>query len=745
MGRIKTFSRRAFVVGSVAVVGGVAFGGWKALKTPKNPLSPPDGAALNPWLIIDQRGITVIVPRAEMGQGIQTTLAALVAEELDVVLSDINVEHGPAAQAYFNSALVADRSYELALEEKPSGWATVMADAFPKVMSLQVTGGSTSTIDAFEKMRVAGATARETLLKAASHRLNIPISQLKTKDGQVISPDNSQIPYADLAEDAAQIDPPKSPRLKPSSEWRYLGKSQPRLDQDAKVTGTAEFGIDKRLDGLLFATIHMTPHFGGAIEKIDITTAETMAGVKKIVVWEDGFGVIATNTWLAMQASDAVEVIWSKGSAPDDTEAVFHAIEAAFNDKANVEMRNQGDVDKALSSGEVIERSYRAPFLAHATMEPMNATALFQNNRLDIWTGNQSPVLIRDACADALGLKKDQVVVHTPFMGGGFGRRGTVDFALPAAKLAKEMPATPIQVTWTREEDMRHDWYRPGSICHYRAKLENGRIAALDGKMSSPSPAAPVIKLATGFDLAPEDPTITEGSHDQPYAIDHFRVRGYAPQLGIPVGFWRSVGGSQNGFFHESMIDELAYEAGADPLEFRLKHIRPEHEPAAKALETVAEMANWTSKTPRGVGRGIAHVWSYGSSVAEVINIRENDGMIEITDVWIAADLGVILDPAIVEAQLTGAAIYGLSAAIQGEITFANGAVEQGNFPDYDALRMHNTPRFHVTLLQNNRRMGGAGEAGTPPAAPALANAIFNLTGKRLREMPFSKHIGFLT
>ena len=220
---------------------------------------------------------------------------------------------------------------------------------------------------------------------------------------------------------------------------------------------------------------------------------------------------------------------------------------------------------------------------------------------------------------------------------------------------------------------MRHDWYRPGSICHYRAKLENGRIAALDGKMSSPSPAAPVIKLATGFDLAPEDPTITEGSHDQPYAIDHFRVRGYAPQLGIPVGFWRSVGGSQNGFFHESMIDELAYEAGADPLEFRLKHIRPEHEPAAKALETVAEMANWTSKTPRGVGRGIAHVWSYGSSVAEVINIRENDGMIEITDVWIAADLGVILDPAIVEAQLTGAAIYGLSAAIQGEITFANG------------------------------------------------------------------------
>ena len=512
---------------------------------------------------------------------------------------------------------------------------------------------------------------------------------MKTKDGQVITPDNSQIPYAELAEDAAHIVPPKSPRLKPSSEWRYLGKSQPRLDQDAKVTGTAEFGIDKRLDGLLFATIRMTPRFGGAIEKIDITTAETMAGVKKIVAWEDGFGVIATNTWLAMQASEAAEVTWSKGNAPEDTEAVFHAIEAAFNDKANVEMRNQGKVDEALSSGEVIEQA-TAPHFWRMPMEPMNATALFQDNRLDM-DRKSVPCFDTDACANSLGLKKDQVVVHT-FHGRGIWSAWDRGFC-PC--LRQSLPKKCLQHqsrSHGQEEDMRHDWYRPGSICHYRAKLENGRIVALDGKMSSPSPAAPVIKLATGFDLAPEDPTITEGSHDQPYAIDHFRVRGYAPQLGIPVGFWRSVGGSQNGFFHESMIDELAYEAGADPLEFRLKHIRPEHEPAAKALETVAEMANWTSKTPSGVGRGIAHIWSYGSSVAEVIDIRENDGMIEITDVWIAADLGVILDPAIVEAQLTGAAIYGLSAAIQGEITFANGAVEQGNFPDYDALRMHNTP-----------------------------------------------------
>jgi isoquinoline 1-oxidoreductase beta subunit len=745
MGRFKTIARRTFLVGSVAVAGGVAFGAWQVAKNPANPLSPEKGATLNPWLIIDGDGITIIVPRAEMGQGVQTTLAALVAEELDIELTQVKVDHGPPAQAYFNGAMSGGREYENSMEPPSSGWGTFMAQAVPKVMSMQITGGSTSTIDAFNKLRVAGASARQTLLQAAANKLGLTVQQLTTENGVVIAPNNSRISYADLAEDAALLEPPQKPQLKTPSQWRYLGKSQPRLDQVPKATGTAIYGIDVRVPDMLFATIRMSPRFGAGIDTIDTSEAEKMTGVEKVVIWENGFGVIASNTWLAFRAAEAVEVEWGPTTYPTDTQAVFRSIEAGFEDKPNVALQDQGDVEAVLKGDDVIDLEYRAPFLAHATMEPMNATAFYTKDHLELWVGNQAPILIRDFCADAVGLDKDQVTLNTTLMGGGFGRRSMVDFAVPAARLAKEMPGRAVQVTWSREEDMRHDWYRPGAVCRYRAKLKSGRIEALYGRMSSPSPLAPVIRMSTGINMSPTDPTITEGSHDQPYAIENFKIVGYAPDVGIPVGFWRSVGGSQNGFFHESMIDELAYAANADPLNFRLNHIRSKHLPATKVLEEVGQMSNWTNKTPAGVGRGVAHVWSFGTSVAQVIEVRDEDGLIRITDIWIAADLGLVLDPVNVEAQMIGGAIFGLSAAMHGEITFSGGEVEQGNFPDYDGLRMLNTPRFEVSLLQNNIRMGGAGEPGTPPAAPALANALFDLTGKRARELPLSSMFNFVT
>ena len=743
MGKLKTFTRRAFLIGSVAVTGGVAYGAWQVARTPENPLRPDRGAALNPWLAVTSDGITVIVPRAEMGQGVQTTLAALVAEELDVDLDTIQVEHGLPAQAYFNSALLADRAYAESTEAPATGWGATLMKAIPKVMSLQVTGGSTSAIDAFYKMRIAGASARLALLRAAADRLGTPVDQLKTEAGVVIAPDGSRLPYGSLAEDAAAFDPDTNPPLKPQSEWRILGKSQPRKDQVPKATGTATFGMDVRLPGMMFASLRMNPRLGGTMDGFDDSKARAMAGVEKVVDMGNGVAVIARNTWLAIQAVNAIDVTWGDAPYPAETDAIFAKIDAAFNDKPNIVSRDEGDAETGLGT-DAITAEYRAPYLAHATMEVMNSTALFTGDALEIWSPNQSPVQARADAAKAAGLKPDQVTLHTTFMGGGFGRRANIEFAGYAARIAAALPDVPVQTTWSREEDMSHDYYRPGAIARMRAKLDNGRISALDARMAAPSIMRQMISAQVGLTLSPADSTITEGAHDQPYAIPDFRVAGHAADVAIPAGFWRSVGNSQNAFFLESFIDELAHAAGADPLDFRLNHIRPEHEVSAQVIEAVRDLSGWTGSTPDNVGRGIAFTYSFGSPVAEVVEVVLEDGQIRLGNVWIAADLGVILDPVNIEAQLTGASVFGLSAALFGEITFSDGKVEQSNFPDYDSLRMLNVPRFQVTMAENNTRIGGVGEIGTPPAAPALANALFDLTGVRARRLPLILEFDFV-
>lgn len=741
MSRLGRYTRRAFLVTSAAVAGGVAFGVWKAREVPPNPLTPAEGTALNPWLVIDGEGVTVVVPRAEMGQGVRTTLAALVAEELDADFAAIRVIHGPPAQAYYNGALIeAGLPYPAYALTDRQRWIGAQMAVLPKLLSLQVTGGSTSTVDAFEKMRLAGATARETLKLAAAARSGADVAQLLCENGAVILPDGSRLPYTELAAEAAGIDPPEV-RLRDPAQWRLLGRSLPRTDMVEKVTGTATFGIDVTLPGMAFATVRMTPRLGGAMAGFDPAPALALPGVERVIDLGTGIAVVGRTTWHALQGAEAVAVDWGPAPYPATTEAILADIAAAFGTEANSTLRDDGEVP-APAEGDVTAE-YRVPYLAHATMEPMNATALRSEAGLELWCGTQAPVLARDKCAEALGIDPEAVTVHSTFLGGGFGRRAEFDFAVLAARVADAMPGTPVKVTWSREEDMRHDFYRPAAMARFRGRVEGGRIAAVEAAIAAPSVTRQSMGRIAGFAPPGADKGHVEGAFDQPYAIPNWRVAGHLAEVAVPVGFWRSVGNSFNGFFQESFVDELAHAAGADPLQFRIDHVRPAHEPSALLLEAVGEMSGWGRDAP-GTAKGVALTYSFGTPVAEVVEVTDKDGALRVSRAWIACDPGLALDPAIVEAQMVSGLIYGLSAAIGEEITFADGEVQQGNFPDYDALRMHTAPRVEVRILQNNAHMGGVGEPGTPPAAAALANAVFALTGQRLRELPLGKAVRFV-
>ena len=732
MSKLGKIARRTFLFGTVAIVGGVAFGAYKVNQDYPNPFEgDPDKITLNPFLFVDQTGITLIAPRAEMGQGTHTTWAALIAEELDVDLDQVNVIHGPAAKAYYNSALMEAALPFLDYKVKgfQHGMRSFVGD-ISKLLGTQMTGGSTAMKDGFDRMREIGASARETFKQAAAERWGLKRSELVTARGVVTAPDGSSLSYEELAEEAARIDPPRVD-LRPRSEWRLLGKTQPRVDMLGKATGAAEFGADVRLDGMKFATVRMNPRRTG-MKQFDATAAETMPGVEKIVDLGDGIAVIASNTWLAMQAANAVEIEWEKAEYAD-TDVQFAQLKATFADEPNATPRDEGDVEQKFD-GTLVQAEYNVPALAHATMEPMNATALYTADSLTVWSGNQAPGSVQSACANVVGLDPANVEVITPYLGGGFGRRAETDFSVMAAKVAKAMPGVPVKTTWSREEDMRHDKYRPPALARFKGVVKDGQAVMLDGQLASQT----VLPIP-----GPNRENVT-GSFDQPYGIPNYRMRGYLADLGLPVGFWRSVGASSNGFVFESFIDEMAHAAGRDPLEFRLELIRREHEPSAKLLETVREMSGWTGQTPEGIGRGVAFTYSFGTPVAEAIEVQDTGSGIKITNCWIAVDPGIALDPGNIEAQMVGGAIYGLSAAAYGEITFADGEVEQFNFPDYDALRMHTAPNFEVRILENNRYMGGIGEPGTPPAAPALANALFDLTGIRARELPLMKTFDLL-
>lgn len=745
MARVGKILRRTFLIGSAAIVGGVAFGAYYVSRPAANPLKPRDGeAALNPFVLIDQNGVTLIAPRAEMGQGVRTTWAALIAEELDVDLDQVTVLHGPAAAAYYNSALIGEglpnKGYDITNFQHNLGEAL---GVLGRTLSLQITGGSTSMKDGFERMRQAGASARETLKRAAANRLNLDPGELQTASGNVIAPNGDQIAYKDLARDAAALEPVDVP-LRDPSQWRYLGKSMPRLDMVDKATGTAEFGLDVRLPGMKFASVRMSPRLGGAMIGFDDSAAKSMPGVEEIVDLGTGVAVIASNTWLANQAVEAIEIDWGEAPYPTDTDGIFATIATAFDDAPNSTMRDDGDVGTLPDGATEITAEYQVPYLAHATMEPMNATALYTGDALELWCGNQAPTLIRMRVAKTAGLDTEAVQIQTPYLGGGFGRRGELDFGDIATRVAMAMPGTPIQTAWSREEDMRHDYYRPGAMARMRGAIKDGTAVLIDGQVAAQSCTQQAVGRYTGLPAGGPDKVLVEGFFNQPYAVPNYRMRGHIADLSVPVGFWRSVGNSHNGFFHETFMDEMAHAAGRDPLDFRLELMKNEHAPSAGCLEAVRDMSGWTGATPDGIGRGVAFTYSFGTPVAQVIEVIDENGTIRINKAWIACDMGLALDPENVKAQMFGGMIYGLSAACYGQITFADGEVEQFNFPDYDALRMHTTPEVEVRVLETNRHMGGAGEPGTPPSMPALGNALFDLTGRRARSLPLNTEFNLL-
>ena len=475
---IGTIARRTFLIGSTAIAGGAAFGVW-AYKTPYgNPLQAglSEGeAALTPYVKIDQDGITIITPRAEMGQGIHTTLAALVAEELDVSLDAVRVEHGPASKAYFNDGITEEATPFAATDHSEQAERVRGAvKKLGKILGMQITGGSSSIPDGYIRMRSAGAAARAALIGAAANQWGVDPDTLRTEDGEVVSQDGKRLAYTQLAVAAAEIKLPEEPELKPRSEWKILGKTQPRVDMVGKATGTAQFSIDVRFADMLYAAVKMGPYILCPVSGHDASEAERMPGVKKIVPLGDGVGVVATNTWNAMQAAKTIEIEYATPNYPMDTAGQKAAVAAAFDQDADGENRNDGNVGEALGDGDIIEREYFAPYLAHATMEPMNAAVLLKDGRLDIWVGNQLPTQILVEAKKHLGIAAQNVHVHTTLMGGAFGRRAEMDYIIQALHIAKSVEGTPIKLTWTREDDMRHDAYRPMAMARFKAKVDGG-------------------------------------------------------------------------------------------------------------------------------------------------------------------------------------------------------------------------------------------------------------------------------
>lgn len=746
MGRVATIARRTFLIGSAALAGGVAFGTYKFKRELPNPLLghlAEGEAAITPYVKIDSNGVTLITPRADKGQGAYSVQAYLLAEELDVDPLKVRLSPGLPDPAYYNGAVLEEGlpkpSYDDSwLAQRLRGFMEVPA----KFLGMQVTGGSSTVRDAFVKLRTAGAVARETLKEAAARQSGVPRNQLKTEDGHVVLPDGKRIPYTQLASAAAKLKPVHEVTLRPESQWRYLGKPVPRVDMTSKCTGKEIYGIDFAVEGMVFASVRANPGIGGPIKRFDASKAERMRGVKKVVQMPFGVGVIADNTWRAFQAVNAVDIEWGAPNYPGEQAELWRDLEGSFTDeRLDTRLRDDGNMEEALKAGNPITAEYRVPYLAHAPMEPMNAVVQVTDERCEIWTGTQIPGFVQEHAAKLTGLAKDKVLVHVLPMGGSFGHRLEHTHVMQAVELAKAVKGTPVKMTWSREEDMSHDYPRPAEIARARGVVKDGRVEAYDLSIASSSVTASWLGRLMGPMPGP-DMTIVAGAWDQPLAIPHYRVTGYRAPETIPVSSWRSVGASGNAFFHDGFLDELVYAAGADPLQERLRLCH--HEQSRKVLEAVGEMSGWNGPKPaKDKGRGIAFCMAFGVPVAQVIEVAKTDKGIRIDKVFVAMEVGKVLDPRNFEAQATGGVIWGLGHAIYGELTYQGHRPTQSNFTNYESLRLYQVPRIEVRALTNGSQIHGIGEPTVPPAAPALANAIFAATGKRIRELPLRKHMEF--
>ena len=747
MGRVKTVARRTFLFGSAAVLGGVAFGTYLYKRPVENPLLAGLGetdAALTEYVRITADGVTLITPRADKGQGAYQVQAMLIAEELDIDLDQVSVEPGPPSPAYYNTALSEEAPGFMPTDEGfgANSMRSIMAAAM-KIMGMQITGGSTTTADSWEKLRIAGAVTRETLKAAAAKETGVDVADMTTSRGAVVLPDGTQIAYTALAATAVGVDPVEDVVLKDPSEWRYIGKPMERIDMVPKSTGTQDYGIDVELEGMVYATVVTNPRKGGENWWFNEDEALTMRGVKAVVPVTGGFGVIADNTWRAFQAAKVVTAGWSRAPYPPEQAEHWAALEAAISGKRkDSQYRNDGKVDRVLSSGDVIKAEYRAPYLAHAPLEPINATVKVSADRVDVWTGTQVPRFVQASVAEITGVDEENVHVHVLMMGGSFGHRLELDVCKQAAEVAMTMPDVPVKVTYSREEDMAHDYTRQIAMARMQGTVKDGQVETLDLGVAMPSVVASQMGRL-GLSIPGPDAQIVAGAWEQPYGIPNYRVTGYrAPEL-APISSWRSVGASSNGFFHDSALDELIHAAGADPMEERIRLMWDENSRAV--LEAVAELSGWDGPSMgANRGRGVGFCTSFGVPCAEVVEVTNTDSGIKIDKVFVVSNVGQIVDPETLSRQMSGGALWGLGHAIASEITHSDGMTDQLNFDGYEAMRLYQAPQVEVRALELGDHVRGMGEPAVPPAAPALANAIFAATGTRLREMPFRNHFDFV-
>ncbi len=734
-------TRRKTIIGGVLGAGFVTIGWWFAHERDRlgdRSLLPvkPGEAGLNGWVKIARDDTVIVaVPRAEMGQGVHTALAMLVAEEMEARWEQMRVEDPPENVVYRNTEILID-----GLPFSPEETGTVIdvahwvAHKLGGVLGVAATGGSTTVRDAWIPLRTAGAVARELLLQAASRKSGVPAAQLLAVDGTFRRRDGDVVArFGVLVDLVGTIGPVAPPPLKPASRFKLIGKPLPRLDIPAKVAGAATFGIDVRRPGQLYAAVRHAPTFGGEVASFSIKGGKPK-GIEDVVIVPGGLAAIGRSWWEAGRFLDhGVEIVWRDGPEPKlDSATLWKRYEGLIDGEPAL-TRTLG-TEPAAQGARKLEAVYRAPYLAHAPMEPMNCTALFTGGALELWMPNQAPTVMRLAAAKAAGLSQDEVTVHTTFLGGGFGRRAEVDLVREAVACALQMPGKPVQVLWSREEDIRHDMYRPMAMARWTALFDKG-LVAVRKKQVGQSPTDQFGKRAVG--LPSQGKPEGNAVENPPYAFPFYKLDAVVPDGVVPVGFWRSVGHSHTAFFDESFIDEMAHFEKKDPFEYRraLLSGQPRHR---AVLERAAKEAGWGMKLPAGSGRGIALRASFGSIVAQVAEVEVTaDKTLRVKRVTCVIDCGPVVNPAIVRAQMESGIVYGLSAALYGEITLKDGAVEQSNFTDYDVVRLADAPEMAVHIVDGGATtVGGVGEPGTPPIAPAVANAIFAATGQRLRSLP---------
>lgn len=706
----REISRRGFLTSAAAVSGGLVIaiylpGCSKTENAAKNS-GPPRTVEANAWLRIGTDGaITILCDRSEMGQGVHTSLPTLIAEELGVAPERIRVEFAPAGEAYVNSLL-----------------------------GTQVTGGSTSVRDAWDKLRMAGAEARERMVAVAASQWGVPAARCSVADGYVTFT-NRRAAFGDLVEAAAALPKPANIQPRSPDTWRYIGKPQKRLDTASKVDGTAQFGIDVRLPDMLHAALAQSPELGATIESFDGEKAKGMTGVRHVVQTSAGVAVIADTWWQAKQARDALAIKWKSGPAAKlNNAAIFAGLRSAANGQGK-EVRNDGDASAALrSAAKRIDAVYELPMLAHATLEPQNCTAEFKDGNCHIYAPTQVQLIAQAEAARAAGLPVEKVFVHTTFLGGGFGRRLDVDFIAPAVECAKAA-GKPVKLIWTREDDMTHDKYRPPARNACSAALDDqGNLSAFKLQLVAPSITA---RWAPAVVKDIVDPFAIEAAHNYPYGAPNVRIDYVRHEIGIDVGYWRSVSHALNCFTVESFMDEVAQAAGKDPFQFRYDLLAKQPRWQA-VLDAAAKKAQW-GRAAEGRHQGIALMSGYDTYVAQVAEISMEGNKLRIHKIVCAIDCGQMLNPDTVRAQAEGSIIFGLTAALYNDINVESGKVKERNFDTYRLMRINEVPDIQIYLLDSKEKPGGMGEPVVALVAPAVCNAVYAATRKRLRSLPVVK------